>query len=237
MDEWWIIGAFGAAGSGKSVLMDYLWRRWQRDRLAIDPTHDWLPAGAKVTHQELEVWPVAEGYDERRQRQSLVYRPDTGNGAWRDDMDRAVGVTLTHARRTGRPTLLVLDEVGEMAINPQATLPHLRRVLYTGRHYDVNVIGGGPRPVDIPKLFLQQCRYVAMFRLPNPADRERIADMMGFPRELIHELHGQLPAFGFVWLDTREVEAYVYDPIPIGRAKRPMRRPPADVLEVDHAEA
>lgn len=237
MREWWIIGCFGAAGTGKSVLANYLWKRWQGDRLAIDPTYDWPTELSKVTHVELEQWPVQEGYDEARQRQSLIYRPDTGQGAWRDDMDRAIGAALTHARRTARPTLVLCDEIGEMAINPMATLPNLRRVLHTGRHYGVNCIGNGPRPVDIPKLFLQQCRYVAMFRLPNPADRERIADTMGFPRELIHQLHAETPEFGFVWLDTRAAEAYVYDPIPIGKTKKQLRRPQGDVMETTSATA
>jgi hypothetical protein len=76
------------------------------------------------------------------------------------------------------PVLLWAGEAGELMQRPSAG-PHMRRLLQQNRHYRVTALFDAPRPVWLDPQVLLQSNLVAVFELPNPADRKRIAETVG----------------------------------------------------------
>lgn len=176
----------GKKHSGKSHLAARFWDSWPFDRLAVDPMHD-AEVGADVKPLETPLpgsWPWSlKGDDDRV---SLHYRPDSGSATFADDLDRAVGLAMTNRKRK----LVWLDEVG-LHTRANATRPAMRRALHTGRHYDLSLLMCCPRPIDIDPLVMSQADYVYVFKLPNPNDRRRVADCIGYdPGAFDDAVHG-----------------------------------------------
>lgn len=174
------ITAWGRKRSGKSVFNREIYRSFPGDKVCIDVNGNAEPGedAEKVGEPVPTAFPsTAPGLGERRRPRNLHYRAHPASATFRDDLDRAVGLALYPQKH---PTLLWAGECGELMPNGKAG-PHMRLVLMQNRHYNVTALFDGPRPVYVNPLTLSQSDLVAVFPLPNPNDRKRIADEIGFP--------------------------------------------------------
>lgn len=209
------VSIFGKKGEGKSTLARRLFDAYPFDRAVIDYHHDVVsgpgrPADLIEVHPPLpDRWPAGgagvalPGLDQHRS--TIAFAPDSGRPEYVDDMDRFVGIAYRHGRELPpRPVLLWVDEIGELAPVGQ-TQPNMRRTLQLGRHRRMTLIMCGPRPIDIDPLVLQQSDFVYVFKLPNPADRRRVADTIGWdPKEFSAAVHA-LGDFEYLRYDGREL--------------------------------
>jgi hypothetical protein len=216
-----IVSAWGKKGSGKSYLNRLLFRSWPYDRLVIDVNGNADPGvdTEKITDPLPKRFPTgAGGVGERRRPQSLHYRAHPGSATYRDDLDRAVGLALYPQDHR---TLLWAGEVGELQPYGRPG-PHMRTLLQQNRHYNVTALFDGPRPVNVDPLTLAQSNLVAVFPLPNPADRKRIAESIGFDpkafdRECFATWRRPKSASGggwFVLYDDATETLYRHEPLP-----------------------
>jgi hypothetical protein len=194
--------ATGSKGSGKSVLARSIFESYPYDRLVIDPTGDATEAlladGVKVEHltEPLPItWPSS--LDETHPFITASFIPDMGSATALDDMDRALGLALKHKR-----TAVWIDEVGQMT-KANSTPPSLRRALHHGRHDQLTLIMAGPRPMDIDPLVVAQSDFVAVFALPNPNDRKRVANEIGWPPAIFDEAVQALGMYEYLWYDAK----------------------------------
>jgi hypothetical protein len=183
-----IASAWGRKGAGKSTFTRRLFRSWTRffDALAIDVNGDADPGPeAIVVRRDAagllpDAFPAAEqlpGAPKPGPR-ALVFRADPGSPTYADDLDRAVGMALYPQDHR---CLVWCGEVGEFTPNAQGTRPHMRRLLMQNRHYLTSALFDGPRPINVDPLILAQSDLCAVYDLPNPADRERVANTIGYP--------------------------------------------------------
>ncbi len=204
----------GKKGEGKSELARLLWDTWPYDRLVIDPTGD-VDTGPGTQNLSVPLplrFPVsAEG-----SRVSLRFRADPGSPTYEDDLDRAVGLALRHP---GRQCLLWADEVGELT-RANRTPPNFRRALHQGRHYGLSKLLCGPRPIDINPLCISQADLVYVFKLPNPADRRRVADNIGWDPADFDTAVQALGRHEFLEYDSATDVLSHYPPLPLDRARR-----------------
>ena len=188
----------GRKGSGKSVMATLLFIGYPYDRVVIDVAGDDGPAGILPDGEEVidlhgtvdtlpRRWPEHLRRDGRRM--TLRYVPDAGSPTYVEDMDAIVAL----AYHTGRVALLV-HEVHQLApvnISPEKNKA-TQRLLQMGRHRRITFIACGPRPKKTDGLVLSQADLVYVFDVPNPTDRRRIAEEIGWPpRELdagVHDL-------------------------------------------------
>lgn len=173
-----IVLCVGKKGSGKSHAARRLYRAWPKDKLVIDITGDAEPGeDAERVHDLPTSFPVQYDMD-RPHFRNLHYRADPGSPTYRDDLDRAAGLAL---RPSDRSCLLWIDEVGE-AFPVGKPAPNMRRLVMASRHYGpASALCCGPRPMHIDPLLVSQADFIYIFDLPNPRDRERLAENMGYP--------------------------------------------------------
>jgi hypothetical protein len=181
-----VITAWGRKGSGKSVFNRRIYESWPYDKLCIDvngnaePGEDAERIGTPLPQRFPEgMAPLGE---RRRPARNLHFRAHPGSSSYREDLDLAVGLALFPQDHR---TLLWAGEVGELMPNGRPG-PHMRTVLMQNRHYKVTALFDGPRPVYVDPLVLAQSDLVAVYHLPNPSDRERIAKEVGYPPKRFH---------------------------------------------------
>jgi hypothetical protein len=197
------VSVWGRMESGKSVLARSIVDQWPYRRLVIDVTHDIEIEGELIT-DDIDRWPPNS--------QTLRFRPPTGRGraAQLDSIDRVLGL----ARSTG-DVLVWADEIGVIApTHQQQAMPSLFGILMHGRHDRVSLVAAGPRPANVDPLVLSQSAYVAIFQLPNPKDRQRIADESGIPLAVITEGMHALAEHEFLLIKQKTGEVFHYDAIP-----------------------
>lgn len=211
-----IVSAWGKKGSGKSFFNSSLYQGWPWDKLAIDVNGnaDVGPDAEKISLPLPKKFPDASlRMGERRRPRNLHFVADPGSDTYRDDLDRAVRLALLpQAKRT----LLWAGEVGELMPNGRPG-PHMARSLMQSRHYNVSCLFDGPRPVWVDPQVLLQSDLVVVFELPNPADRKRIAETIGWePREFEREYHETQDRGDFWHLiyDARGRRLYRCPPVP-----------------------
>lgn len=204
-----IVAAFGRKGSGKTTLNRHLYRGYPLDKLCVDVNGEADPGPEAERISEPATKMPTRARDAKPA--NLHYVADPGSPTYRDDLDRAVGMAMYP---TADPSLVWCGEVGELTTGNK-TGPHLRRLLMQSRHYRTSALFDGPRPVDIDKLVIAQADYVAVFDLPDPDDRDRVAKVIGFPpqrfREACDETFRRGPYWHLLWS---------------AKAKRLYRRPP-----------
>lgn len=195
-----IIAIFGKKGSGKSILGDAFGAAWPYDMVVVDVAGDDgpdpRPRQAPGTHDvhvltgsvdELPTsWP--EHLRNSRRPMILRYCPDAGSATEAEDMDAMVGLAYHHSS-TDRPAMLLIHEIGRVAPAGR-TQPHMRRVVNHSRHRALTVVACGPRPLTVEPLVIAQADLVYTFELNQPADRQRVAENIGWePREFSAEVH------------------------------------------------
>ena len=184
-----IVSAWGRKGSGKSTFNRRLYWSWPHDKVCIDVNGDADPGpdAERITlplPERFPAEPAAMLGTPRRGPRNLHFRADPGSATYDDDLDRGVGLALFPQDHR---TLVWAGEVGEFMPTAQGTRPHMRRLLQQNRHYRASALFDGPRPVHVNPLVLAQSDLVAVYHLPNPDDRERIAKTIGYPAARFHD--------------------------------------------------
>ncbi|RGC64998.1 hypothetical protein C5N14_30880 [Micromonospora sp. MW-13] len=172
-----IITCLGKKRSGKSKMALLWFESYPYDRVVIDVNGTDGPHRGVIelrgTVDELPTrWP--EHLREDGKRMTLRYHPDAGSPTFVEDVDAVLGM----AYRTGRVCVL-LHEVGLIA-RANRTPPHMLRILQSNRHRQLTVLLCCPRPHTVDPLVLGQSDLVYVFELPNPADRKRVAEEIGW---------------------------------------------------------
>lgn len=209
----------GKKGSGKSVLAQRFWDSYPFDRLVIDPTADIDPGpDTKNLHAPLPgKWPLgADG-----ERVSLRFVPNRLDPAHVDDMDRAVGLVYF----ASGPKMLWVDEVAELT-SATSTPPHFDLALHQGRHVRLTLLMCGPRPMKINPLVMSQADFVYVFWLPNPADRKRVAETIGWDPQELDALILGLPQYHYLRYDAVNQTLDQFPPIPLRRKPAYRQGPP-----------
>lgn len=173
-----IIVSIGRKGSGKSEFCRQIFDAWPYDRVVIDVTGDARPEDPGTVVLTAPV-PVALPAPAEGQRRVTAWaRMDPRRTTYLDDQDDALGLAL-HPRH--RNTLVWVDEYAQMTPNAQTMGPNLRLALQSSRHYHCSMLLAFPRPRYVPVLTLAQADLVAIFMVPDRADRELVAKNIGYP--------------------------------------------------------
>ncbi|MGH3414905.1 MAG: hypothetical protein ACRDVE_18110 [Actinocrinis sp.] len=192
----------GRKGSGKSVAAGRFFDAFPYDRLIIDPTGD---VSAGLTERGVQYARLTEPMPVHFPRSAesdqvpvtAVYVPDMGSPDAEDEMDRALGLGLRNQR-----TCVWIDEIGTLTRNGK-TPPNLRRALHHGRHSQLTLVMCGPRPKDIDPLCVSQADHVFTFDTPNPMDRKRIAENIGWPPAMFDQAVADLGEHEYLWYNAR----------------------------------
>ena len=217
----------GRKGSGKSQMAREVFRHWAGvTKLVIDPTGDADPGSPRKAGQperyaddlgtvKLPAQLPKELPPRRPNEPPGTYRwiANPQSPTYADDLDRAVGLGLFPRDRR---TLLWIDEAGEVFPSGR-TGPHARTLLQQSRHWHTSALICCPRPVTVDPLVLAQADRVFMFDVPAVADRQRLADTLGWPHRELVSLLNEVRALPYHYLMfvTAEHRMYVCPPIPI----------------------
>ena len=208
----------GRKRSGKSELGWRFFESWPYDRVLIDPNGD-LEVGE--TSEDLESpipsrWPPWPPTMPGRppKRRTLRFVPDILDPAHEEEMDRACGLAYGHPK-----TLLFVDECQHAApASEMAKHPHMKRNLAQSRHggggTGLSMILISPRPMTIDPLCIAQADLTYIFKLPNPADRKRVADCIGYDPKALDEAIFALGPHEYLGYDVGTDELTHYPPLP-----------------------
>jgi hypothetical protein len=213
-----MVSAWGSRGSGKSALNRELFRSYPFDKIVVDVNGNADPGedAEKITAPLPTRFPDAAAMlGTTRRARTLWFRAHPGDKSYREHLDQAVGLALYPQHRR---VCLWAGEVGELQPHGRPG-PHMRTALMQNRHYNVTCLFDGPRPMNVDPLTLAQSHFVAVFHLPNPRDRDRIADSIGFPPKRFTEAcHAawRLDEHAFVLWDANRKRLYEHEPLPLG---------------------
>lgn len=172
------ISAFGRKGAGKTAFNREIYRSYPGDKLCIDVNGNADPGedSEKITAADLrKQWPSpVTTPGERRKARNFHYLADPGSESYEKDLDRAIGMALLPKHHK---TMLWAGECSELPMGK--TAPAARRLVRQSRHYSMSVLFDDPRPAWIDRLILTQSNLIALFELPEPDDRKRVAQATG----------------------------------------------------------
>lgn len=196
-----VMSFLGKKRSGKSKMALLWFESYPYDRVVIDingtdgPHRDVIELHGTVDELPTK-WP--EHLREDGKRMTLRYHPDMGSPTFLEDVDAVLGMAF----RTGRVVVLV-HEAGLIAKSSK-TPPHMLRMLQSNRHRQLTMLLCAPRPLTMNTLVLGQSDIVYIFELPNRADRETVADAIGWERDDFALAVNELPPHGYLRADTNE---------------------------------
>lgn len=210
-----IILAVGRKGGGKSHHARRLFRAWPGvHRVVIDPTGDADPGDDLEPMVLTGGAPPGEIPLRKDKRPAVVrYIADPMRPTYHDDLDAALAMSLFPKDQR---TLTWVDEGGEV-FPANRTGPHGRRVLHQSRHWNASLIICCPRPQTIDPLCLSQADRVVMFDVPNPRDRDRIAESIGWHPKHLHAALDSVVRRGEHWFlvyDAKDHIMYECPPLP-----------------------
>jgi hypothetical protein len=180
----------GKKRSGKSAAALVTFASFPGDRVVIDVAGDDGPEGPGVVELRGTVDELPRDWPEhlrpaRDQPMLLRYVPDPGSPTFLEDIDAVIGLAYKHSTKE-KPVAILIHEIG-VAAPVGRTQPHTRRMLMHNRHHGLVVLGCGPRSRTVDPLFLAQADLVYTFELPNPDDRQRTAETIGWnPQDFDH---------------------------------------------------
>jgi hypothetical protein len=199
----------GKKRSGKSVMGLLLFRSYPYDRLVLDIAGDDGPTGPDIVELRGTVADLPTRWPELQRKEgprgeplpmTVRYVPDPGSPTFREDMDKVVGLVMAQGRAAGHACILV-HEIGVLAPAGQ-TGPHTKRLLMHNRHNHVTAIFCGPRPMTVDPLVIAQSDLIYAFETPNPADRRRLAEVMGWNPQDLDDAHEDLATHEYLRFDA-----------------------------------
>lgn len=178
-----IVMCAGRKGSGKTTTALMFLRSFPYDAVVIDVAGDDGPMGPGIVEwsDTAEFLPRSFPVDATERDQGRIilrYVPDAGSPTFLQDMDAVVGIAMHHSTKE-RPALLVVHEAG-VAAPANRTQPHMRRVLAHNRHNGLVCIFTMPRTQTIDPAIIGQSDVGYVYDLPNPHDRRRVAEEIGW---------------------------------------------------------
>jgi hypothetical protein len=209
------ITVVGKKGSGKTELAYLIFESYPFDRVLVDPNHDIkVPEDTEDLEDPVptrwpgQTWTDLTGEKEQKKFKTFRYIPDFGSPDYLDELDRAVGLAYSHPR-----TMLFVDECHEAAPAGR-TPPHMRRALRQGRHRQLSMILATPRPVTVDPLVISQADWVYVFKLPNPNDRKRVAETIGWDPKVFDEAVFSLGEYEYLRFDSARDDLAHFPAIP-----------------------
>lgn len=184
------LACFGSLGSGKSRICRHFFRLYPGDRVVIDVNGDVdgesafttpfprpiAEPGEKDGEDYRDTWPADPGAGPVSYR----YVPDYTDPAWRDEVDRVVGLSFVH-----KGVLTWFDEVGELIPVGQVK-PWTSAALHLGRHRAMPQLYAGPRYANVDLLVKQQAKWILVMGQMDLEDLDRLAKTFRIPvRELV----------------------------------------------------
>ena len=199
-----IVAVIGRKRSGKSKFARWLASSWPHDAVIIDLHGDDRPwqvdvpeSGWVELHEVPARWPEHLRADERPLW--LYYHPDAGSPTLVEDMDAAAGLAWLHGN-----CLLLVHEWGALALaHNQRERPMTSRAQSQGSKRKITIIEAMHRPYNIDTLTLVQADVIVVFDTPKKADRERIADDIGWDTDDFHLAHAELGKYQYLQFDRR----------------------------------
>ncbi len=204
-----ILDFLGKKGSGKSVYAMWFAMNFPYDLVVIDVAGDDGPDGPDVVTFSgtlgdgtiPETWPEHRRlHDDRGNpiRMIVRYIPDPGSETFLQDMDAVVGLAMKHGRCG-----LLIHEIG-VAAPANRTQANMRRFLMANRHRSVTGFLCGPRAMAMDTLVLAQADLIFTFEMKGVADRQRIAESIGWNVKEYSEAVHQLGKHEYLRYDNNE---------------------------------
>lgn len=199
------IAAFiGRKHDGKSKLARWMAADYPYDQIHIDlhgddrpPELDVKDSGVVQIHDVPTRWP--EHLRVEGKPLVLYYQPDAGSPTLIEDMDAAMGLAWRHGR-----VLVIVHEWAALALaHNQRERPYTSRDLSQGRRRRISLFLLMHRPYNIDGLTLVQADMVICFGIPKKADRQRIADDIGWPLEDFEAALAEREPYGYLLFDRR----------------------------------
>lgn len=199
-----IVAVIGRKRSGKSKYARWLAGSYPHDQVIVDLHGDDRPwqldvkdSGWVQLHEIPVRWP--EHLRVEGKPLILYYHPDAGSPTLVEDMDAAAGLVWRHGK-----CLLLVHEWGALALtHNQRRRPMTSRALSQGSKRKITIVEAMHRPYNIDSLTLVQADVVVVFETPKRADRERIADDIGWDVEDFHAAHARLRRYEYLQFDRR----------------------------------
>jgi hypothetical protein len=201
--------AAGRKGSGKSIYLLLLFKSYPYDKIVVDSAGDDGPWGEGVitlegTFEDIPTsWPKTWWRDGKPV--TVRYVPNPRSPTLAQDIDAVVSLALARGKQVGHCGLLI-HEVGLVA-PVHKTQPAMREALMAGRHHGLTLLCGGPRPIDIDPLVMAQADVILVFDVPNPYDRRRIYETIGFDKATFEAAWKALLWHEYLRYDAREPPA------------------------------
>ncbi len=188
----------GATSTGKSHLARQLFRTAAAPRLVIDPADS-----------DLTMVPGARTYrDPMRPPDAPTIRFVPDDPGDLDAYDAVYRWAFNHF-----PRYVWVDEAG--IVLPVHKVPRwARTLLVQGRKREIGHLALHTRPREVDPNLIAQAAHLAVFDLPNPDDRRRIAELAGIPPRDLDAMIAGLPEHGFLWWNQRARLLTVCDPLP-----------------------
>jgi DNA helicase HerA-like ATPase len=101
-----------------------------------------------------------------------------------------------------RNTIVVIDELMEVAPSPSRYPLYLKGILTRGRQLGIGCWCLTQRPKDIPIIAMSESTHFFIFRLNIAEDRERISKIIGYDE--VQENAGELKDFVFWYFNAKE---------------------------------
>ncbi len=199
-----IVAFIGRKKGGKSKLARHMAADYPYDQVHVDLHGDDRPPELGMQNSGVvELTEVPTRWPEHLRPEGrplvLYYQPDAGSPTLIQDMDAAAGLAWRHGR-----CLLIVHEWGALALtHNQRERPFTSRVLSQGRKRQVSLFLLMHRPHNIDGLTLVQADIVICFEIPKRADRERIADDIGWDLADLEAALEELPRWGYLLYDRR----------------------------------
>lgn len=130
-----------------------------------------------------------------------------------DAYDRLYGWVFGHF-----PRYMWCDEAG--LVLPVRGAPRWgNTVMVQGRKRAIGHLACHTRPREVLVNVIAQAQHVFCFDLPNPDDRQRVAELAGIPPAVLDEAMAGLAPYGFLWWQQRDRSVTVCPPLPAARAR------------------
>lgn len=201
-DQQTIVAFIGRKHSGKSKLARFMAADYPYDQVHVDlhgddrpPELDVKDSGVVEIHDIPTRWP--EHLRVEGKPLVLYYQPLASSPTLLEDMDAAVGLAWRHGR-----CLVIVHEWGRLAI-VHRTPPMTMQVLSQGRKRKVSLFMCMHRPHNIDGLTLVQADVVIATEVPKKADKQRIADDIGWDFDDFNAALEELAPYGYLQYDRR----------------------------------